>query len=66
MPNAQNTNTFETMNRKLEQFLFMHGINHIGQYKSVDGLNVWIYEKTPRFDSVVAEYRSIWVDKRRA
>ena len=62
----QNTNTFETMNRKLEQFLYLHGISHIGQYKSADGLNVWIYERTPEAQRVVAEYRAIWIDKRRS
>jgi hypothetical protein len=59
-------NTFETMNRKLEQFLYLHGISHMSQYKNVDGMNVWVYNDTDNLRRVVAEFRSIWGQKRSA
>lgn len=52
-------NTFETMNRKLEQFLYLHGIPHIDQYKSIDGLNVWVYHDSAEVKRVVTEFRTI-------
>lgn len=66
MTNTYTKDTFETMNRKLEQFLFLHGILHIGQYKNDDGMNTWVYSNTDELRRVVAEFRSIWIDKRRA
>lgn len=53
-----NTN-FETSSRKLEQFLFVHDIKHIGFYKNEDGMTVWRYPNTPEVTAVVREYRDI-------
>lgn len=57
--------TYETTNRKLENFLFIHDIFHLSYYKSpIDGLTVWVYADTPELRRVVAEYMEI--AKRRA
>ena len=52
-------NTFETCNRKLEQFLFAHFIRHESWYKNEDNLTVWVYPDTPNVRKVVAEYRTL-------
>lgn len=52
-------NLFETRNRKLEQFLFLHDIEHIGFRKDADGMTVWQYESTPELKRVVQEFREI-------
>ncbi len=50
---------FETRNRKLEQFLFLHGIPHISFRKDADGMTVWKYENTSEAQRVVEEFREI-------
>ena len=52
-------NHFETRNRNLEQFLYVHEIRHIGFYKDNDHMTVWQYERTPELDRVVNEWCSI-------
>lgn len=53
-------NTFETSNRKLEQFLFAHDIRHSSWYKrQSDGMTVWVYPDTAEVAHIVAEYRGI-------
>lgn len=58
-PVVEKTNLFETSNRRLEQFLFVHDIFHTGWYKNSDGLTTWTYPDTPEVKRVVAEYREI-------
>lgn len=57
-------NTFETTNRKLEQFLFAHDIRHTAWYKGPDGYTVWVYPDTSDVKHVVAEYRAICMRRR--
>lgn len=51
--------TFDTVNRKLEQFLYVHDVFHSDIYKTEDGMTVWCYRDTPRLREVVAEYKEI-------
>lgn len=53
------TTIFETRNRKLEQFLFAHDIQHVGFRKDADGMTVWRYNNTPEAIRVVDEFREI-------
>lgn len=53
------SSTFETTNRALEQFLFLHDIRHTSWYKNEENLTVWVYEKTEETMRVVDEYREI-------
>lgn len=39
---------FETIDRRLEQFLFVHYIPFESQYKNERGLTVWRYTPSPR------------------
>lgn len=51
---------YETSNRKLENFLFVHDIFHVRWYKSpIDGLTVWVYNDTPELRRIIAEYMEI-------
>lgn len=50
---------FETKNRRLEQFIYVHKINHIRQYRDIENLNVWVYEDTPELRAVIEEYEQI-------
>lgn len=50
---------FETANRKLEQFFFLHDIHHSGFYKNQDGLTVWMYSLDAEGLRVLEEYRRI-------
>lgn len=59
-------NTFETSNRKLEQFLFAHFIRYKSWYKSDDNMTVWVYDDTPEVKKVVAEYRALVAAHRQA
>lgn len=44
--------------RKLEQFLFMHGIDFISCAKDPDdGMTVWLYRKDEETLRVMEEYR---------
>ena len=52
-------NLFETANRKLEQFLFMHDIHHTGFYKNMDGMTVWMYSLDEDGRRVLEEWRQI-------
>ena len=51
--------TFETNSRKLEQFLFMHDIQHKRFYKNEDNMTVWVYPNSAEVREVVGEYRRI-------
>lgn len=46
-----------TRNRKLEQFLFLHGIDYIMVFKDEDGMTVWKYENTQETTYIVNEFR---------
>ena len=48
--------TFTTNNRLLEQFLWMHKITFINQFKMDDGMNAWVYLRTPKFEYAYSEY----------
>ena len=50
---------FETTSRKLEQFLFVHDIQHESFYKNEDNMTVWVYPNSEEVQEVVAEYRKI-------
>lgn len=49
--------TFSTMNRKLEQVLFNHGIMFTSQHRNEDLMNVWTYERTPELERIVSLFR---------
>ena len=56
------TNTtafFTTTNRRLEQFLFVHDIQHERWYKNPEGLTVWVYRNNEEVSHVVSEYMAI-------
>lgn len=55
---------FETTNRKLEQFLYMHEILHIGSRTNEDTYTVWQYEDTPELHATIQEFKVIQ-EKRR-
>ena len=55
---------FETNSRKLEQFLFLHDIQHQSFYKDEDNMTVWVYPDNEEVREVVSEYRRI-VSRRR-
>lgn len=50
---------FETASKKLEEFIHVHHIRWVSSHRNPDGLTVWVYERTPRLDAVVEEYRQI-------
>lgn len=54
-----NNRIFETSSRKLEQFLFVHDILHVGFHKDDDNMTVWEYPKTPEVMEIVKEFRAI-------
>ena len=45
---------------KLEQFLFIHGINFLYFHKNDDMMTEWVYAKTPELEETVEEFRRIW------
>lgn len=51
--------TFSTRNRRLENFLFVHGIRFASWYKDEDYMTVWEYVYTPEVARVVAEWDEI-------
>jgi hypothetical protein len=55
----RNMDIFETKNRRLEQFIYVHKISHIRQYRDIENLNVWVYEDTPELRAVIEEYNQI-------
>lgn len=50
---------FQTRNRRLEQFLYIHDIRFVSCIKDHEGMTVWLYEPTPELNSVVKEWREI-------
>ena len=58
--------TFETTNRRLEQFLFAHFIRYSTWYKGADGMTVWVYPSTAEVMRVVAEFRALVEARRNA
>lgn len=50
---------FETTDRRLEQFLFVHYIPFESQYKNECGLTVWRYTPSPRLFCTVQEYQQL-------
>lgn len=50
---------FETTDRRLEQFLFVHYIPFEAQYKNESGLTVWRYTPSPRLFCKVQEYQRL-------
>lgn len=52
-------NTFETNNRRLEQFLFIHDIRFSEWYKNDDGLTTWVYPDNNETREVVKEFRKL-------
>lgn len=56
---ATSSHNFETNSRKLEQFLFMHDIQHKRFYKNEDNMTVWVYPDNAEVREVVSEYRRI-------
>lgn len=55
----QNLQLVRIRNRKLEQFLHIHGIRFFDTGKDFDGITWWDYEKTEWFDTVVNEYKYV-------
>ena len=50
---------FETTDRRLEQFLFVHHIHFSHQRKDDYSRNVWVYPFSPHLRRVVREYRCL-------
>ena len=50
---------FETTDRRLEQFLFVHHIHFSHQRKDDCRRNVWAYPISPHLRRVVREYRCL-------
>ena len=48
---------FRTNQRRLEQFLWAHGIDWVNQTKDEDGMTVWVYLETDEVRRVVDEFR---------
>ena len=46
-----------TMNRKLEQFFYAHGVDYTTCSRNEDGMTVWTYERTPENERIYAEFR---------
>ncbi len=46
-----------TRNRKLEQFLFLHGVDYIAVGKDEDGMTVWEYERTEEIVRITQEFK---------
>ena len=62
---ASTTNSvFETSSRKLEQFLYVHDIQHQSFYKDLDNMTVWVYPDSEELRGVVDEYRRICARRR--
>lgn len=57
-------NLFTTKNRKLEQFLFVHGIRFLAWNKDLDDMTEWLYEPTEELYRVVNEWRDIQQQKK--
>lgn len=57
--NNVHMNTFETCNRRLEQFLFIHDIRFKEWYKNEDGLTCWVYPDNMEIREVVEEFRKL-------
>ena len=55
---------FETSNRDLEQFLWMHGFVPTHTEKTADFLTKWIFETTPDLYKCLEEYPAV-VERRR-
>lgn len=54
-----NGNIFTTTSRKLEQFLYVHGIQHESWHKNEDGMTAWVYTLNPETRRIIDEYREI-------
>ena len=54
------TNMFQTTNRHLENFLFMHRINFHTWFKNESGDTVWIYRITDELTNAINEYRALY------
>lgn len=48
-----------TRNRKLEQFLYLHGIQYIIVRKDEDGMTVWEYQHTQEVAEIVEEFHMV-------
>ena len=46
----------EVRNRKIEQFLYLHGVDFISQDKDLEGLTVWRYEDNKENRRIIDEY----------
>lgn len=51
---------FATTNRHLENFLYMHRVEFIGQHKTEENLNEWIYAISPSLMRSLEEYDSLY------
>ena len=49
--------TVITRNRKLEQFIFLHGIDYVSTGKDEDGMTVWEYERTEEIVRITQEFK---------
>lgn len=58
------TQIFETTNRRLENFFFLHDIHFTRWYRGRDGLTVWVYALDAEGLRVLEEYRAI-IEKRK-
>ncbi len=46
-----------TKSRKLEQFLYAHGIDFISQDKDDEGMTIWTYEQTDEVMFIITEFK---------
>ena len=54
---------YKTINKNLENFLFMHKISFEHQGRTEDGCTYWVYVRTPRFEAVLQEYKEIYPER---
>ena len=57
--------TLITTNRRLENYLYIIGIDAIRHWKMWDDMTAWEYEDTPELRQAVEEYRLIPTRKER-
>jgi len=55
--------TIRTVSRRLENFLYAHGIMYLHYQYDPDGVIYWVYADTPEVRRIVSEFRSTFVKK---
>lgn len=50
-------NTIQITNRRLENFLYILGIEPIGMFKSLDDMTTWVYDDSPELRQLIEDYK---------